>query len=535
MRKILDERERIELRQHRRLIITETLMFLSVIVLVCFLTLVVMGYSFNLRGLDGSAEVVERTGLVQVASMPSGATIYIDGETSLLFNTNASRAVLAGEHEISLARGGFDGWKKTINVTEGLVYRLNYPRLFKEERETEEVLEFRNHTYDVARMLQLEAKDGVVDTGGIEFVSVSPNNERMVLLMDSGLYLINLNESKPTLKMLEIMNKEGALVPFPNIEVAEWSGNSERLLVKTNGAWVSVNVRDARETVWLNEILVNCAEKQGLKDEASCAKVVVSDIKIENEAGDRLLVLSDKNELFELSVREGKLSEVLLEDVYEFDNDDERVMFLTKAKVETSGEDFATETEVHEEWQLRAWRLGDADTWLVKRLTEFDKEKGLEFRVMRYFQEFYLGVVDGAEFEVYKKTGWPIMDEEMEKVFEEEVDSDIQAMQKRGKGMVFELSGASGQTKVFDIEATKTVDVDTTGCGWVDEFLRYRLQDGRLSVLDYDGLNERVLVQSGVLAKRKVVISGNNRYLYYFVSNGEGEALGEKLVREKIN
>ena len=82
MREILDERELEARRQHRRVILTEILMSVTVLVLVGFLTLVVMGYSFNLREIGGTGEVVERSGLVQVSSVPTGATIYIDGESA---------------------------------------------------------------------------------------------------------------------------------------------------------------------------------------------------------------------------------------------------------------------------------------------------------------------------------------------------------------------------------------------------------------------------------------------------------------------
>ena len=87
----MEEQERIQRRQHIRLIVTEILMFVVVIFLVIFLTLVVMGYSFNLRGIGGQGEVVERTGLVQISSVPAGATITIDGGAPLLLRTRAHR------------------------------------------------------------------------------------------------------------------------------------------------------------------------------------------------------------------------------------------------------------------------------------------------------------------------------------------------------------------------------------------------------------------------------------------------------------
>ena len=511
MRKILDERERQQRQQHIRLIITETLMFLSVLVLVGFLTLVVMGYSFNLRGLDGSAEVVERTGLVQISSIPTGATIYIDGETGLLFNTNASRAVLSGEHEISLARGGFDGWQKTINVTEGMMYRLNYPRLFKEEREKEVALEF---------------------SESVGSATVSPNHERMMYVMGGKLYVANLNENVLATRELELTGLDGDVVKITTFTGAEWSGNSERVLAMVNGGWAVINVREPKATVWLGEI----AEKNEAK---------MKSLRFASETGERVLMVNANKELVEWNVRGKRMSEALVSGVEAYDNDDEKVVFVTatqKDSKEEKSEDVA-EAEATKRWQVRTYRVGDEESFLAMEASE----KPI-VRTMRYFQEVYVGVIEAGDFTVYRKTGWPVADGEMEEIFKEEVGFSVSDLKKRGKGMVFEIASEGSDAKVFDVEAMKTTTVDVTSCRWVDEYLRSRLVDGRLSVLDYDGLNERVLVQSGVLAGRVVTISGNNRWLYYFekfeakddvtvegdTNDAQAKPAVERLVRERI-
>ena len=157
-------------------------------------------------------------------------------------------------------------------------------------------------------------------------------------------------------------------------------------------------------------------------------------------------------------------------------------------------------------------------------------EGSAKFATMRYFQESYVGVMTNGEFEVYRKVGWVSDDEDMERIFCDEVQFEVVEVQKRGKGMVFELTNDSNDA-VFDIEAMKLTPVDVSNAGWVDEYLRYRLQDGRLTVFDYDGVNERELVGSGVVGGRTVTISGNNKWLYYFTKDESGV---EKLVREKI-
>jgi len=90
----MDEQEKLERLREIRLIVTEILMFLAVVVLVGFLTLIVTGHSFNLKKFGSEGEIFERTGLVQISSVPTGATIAIDGEIPLMLRTNGSRTTL---------------------------------------------------------------------------------------------------------------------------------------------------------------------------------------------------------------------------------------------------------------------------------------------------------------------------------------------------------------------------------------------------------------------------------------------------------
>ena len=523
----MDEQEKIEKRAHIRLIITEALMFLAVLFLVGFLTLIVMGYSFNLKELGGSGDVVERSGLVQISSVPTGATIYIDGEAPLLLSTNASRTMLAGEHEISLAKGGFDGWKKKIKVTEGMMYRLNYPRLFKEEREQEEVARFYKPAENKDRLDKAEEEEVKTYAGKIGFVSVSPNNERLVIVLDGLFYMMNMNDNKPVLKALEVPSADGnGVVKVTTIESAEWSGNSERMLAKVNGEWVVLNVRDTKDTLWFSKIV---------------DKNTIRDIKIESEVGDRILILYKTGELVELNVRDRKISDPLIIGLDKFDNDGDRVVYLTRQKVELDTDTLIDDSApVDTEWQVRAYRVGESESFVVKRfeLAQDEELGSVKLATMRYFQESYVGITRGVDFEVYSKTGWVTADDEMERVFNEKMSYDIVRLKKRGKGMVFEISGGEDNTAVFDIEAMSMTSVDAKNTGWIDEYMRYRLvADGKLSVLDYDGLNERTLVESSVLSGRRVAISGNGHYLYYFsdVSESGSDDIREVLIRERIN
>ena len=504
----MEEQERIQHRQHIRLIVTEILMFVVVIFLVIFLTLVVMGYSFNLRGIGGQGEVVERTGLVQISSVPAGATITIDGGAPLLLRTNASRTVISGEHEITLSRDGFDIWSKTINVVEGLIYRLNYPRLFLLERDVEKVSSF--------------------DKKDVNVVGVSPNAERMVLVIDGDLGIMELNVAVPDIKMAKIEETSGEKVAKKVETVSEvaWSNNSERLLAKMNGEYFVINVQnldevDVSEVVrsyseMKRESLVRSAEakENGVEEVA----IEIAGLKFESDAGDKLLLLTTSGELREINLREKNVSEAFLTDVIKFDNDGERIAYLASRSVidEDNGEKKTL-------YELRAYRMGAVDSYLVRLVRNSD----VKIAVMRYLQDFYFTALDELSLKIYKSGFWPEKDDAVQKIVDTKLSFLVEKLDRCGKGMVLAMSAGVKQA-VFDIEAAQIKEFEMgEENGWVDEFLRYEIHEGGgLEVLDYDGLNRRSLVSAGVQSGKVITISGNGRWLYYFA---EGE-----LVREKI-
>ena len=124
-------------RQSRRIIISEVLMVLTVIATVSILAFIVSGYWVS------PDFKIERQGLLQIYSTPTGADVEVDGNpSSWLQRTNTSKTLTAGEHTIKLTKEGYDTWSRTINITEGLLYRLHYPRLFLTNRTEETIGEY---------------------------------------------------------------------------------------------------------------------------------------------------------------------------------------------------------------------------------------------------------------------------------------------------------------------------------------------------------------------------------------------------------
>ena len=102
-----EERER-QKRQHMiKVVIAEAGMVFAVVAIVAVAMLASMGFFVSS---DGS---IEQSGLAQIHSMPTGASVELDGST-LFSRTNLSRTISAGEHNIKMTRSGYDAWENTI-------------------------------------------------------------------------------------------------------------------------------------------------------------------------------------------------------------------------------------------------------------------------------------------------------------------------------------------------------------------------------------------------------------------------------------
>lgn len=187
--------EKAKRRQSLKVILSEIIMFLTVVVTVVILAFIVSGYWIN------ENFEVERQGMLQISSYPSGADVVIDDETSWLQKTNTSKVLSTGEHTIVLSKEGYDSWSKTINITEGLLYRLNYPRLFPLQRDPEPVYDTTGVTTafvskDRKKLLLYYGDLATLDTASFNDDSSIKQLDYSTTLVDWK--IINLDSSEPT-------------------------------------------------------------------------------------------------------------------------------------------------------------------------------------------------------------------------------------------------------------------------------------------------------------------------------------------------
>lgn len=450
-------------RQSRRVIISEVIMVITVILTVSVLGFVVSGYWL------GSDFTIERQGMAQIYSIPTGADISIDGgSTSWLNRTNTSKTLSAGEHTVTLTKDGYDSWSRTINITEGLLYRLHYPRLFLKNREVETVFD-----------------------SSANFATISPDRNTMLLANNTTkwqLFNLDSDSSKPTpLELTEILpfsthSTDGGTGLFNGtIKSAKWAKDNEHVLLE-------IALDDTINWLVLN--IKNPAASLNLTKEFN---LNLKNVEIYDNSASNLLCVADNN-LRRIDVPSKQISAILVSGVNSYDHYEKEVVF--SAQSTTTEADSAP-------YYIGLLDLGNNETNKLKAL-----ESPAQVVVTRFYDDKYIGVVNSGTFGLYLK------DDFTEK-YTFPLSITPEKIKVGGDGDFIALS-TGGKLAVLDMEAMK-LDEWSTGTdtfGWLDGNMVYAIKDGNLNVYDFNGLNPRTLATN--VSSRLPVTITSDRYLYYF-------------------
>ena len=457
-------------RQSFKVIFSEAIMVIAVIFMVIVLAFIVSGYWVN------PDLKIERQGLLQVSSFPTGANVEIDGTSSWLQKTNTSKVLASGSHTITLSKDGYDSWSKNINILEGLLYRLNYPRLFLKDREKETVF---------------RASDVIM-------ASVSPSHEYLLLINNTAEWsLVNLkNENIEPQKL--ILSDSFPLAKTPDNssqtlfagEILDliWDKSSSHILFKINGhdsiEWVLLDVADPANSL-------NLTKSFGYN---------FDNMKIINDSSSLLLATQNGN-LHKINLASKSISAVLIEDVIDFDFYHDKAVF---SKHNNSSNLF----------QVGLLELNNG------KITDF-KSFPAAFKVAigRFYEDQYIAVVSENVISLYKT-------EDFSELNTFELSFSPNKI-KIGHDSNFILAYAGNQLAAIEMESSDLVEwePEVANFGWLDDYMIYEVIDGELVVCDFDGYNLRALAKN-VSSNLPVTIT-DNKWLYYF---SDGALIREWLI-----
>ncbi|MBQ3271190.1 PEGA domain-containing protein [Candidatus Saccharibacteria bacterium] len=446
-----------------RLLITETIMVIVIIVTAIILTFVAMGYNLDKNGELG------QSGLVQLRSFPSGASITIDGDT-IIPRTTASRMLSAGDHTIKLTKDGYDSWEKTITSESGRLLKLEYMRLFYQNRIPEVMREF---------------------DGELLFFAPTPNRDFAMLIQKDSSKWNYLDLRGDDAVSTEIDLTE--LLTGLDVKNVTWNENSDKLLVraerKNETEWLLINAKNTKESVNLSkEFAMNFTE-----------------IRFMTDSGDKLIALENGN-LRTIEMGGKTVSQVLASTVKKYDFVSENIVYLDAKQ-----------------------QLGFISGTNITIAKEFEANSLVNVAISDYIGDKYLTITENDKIAIYRGD-FPNGERginDMEKVLEETISFTPSLLEIRGNNELI-IARDGKQIAVFDAEARKLhqFELDTEAPFLVDGYMIGEIVDGKLIVMDFDGTNKRTITD----ANSNALITRNDKWLYYFTFEDNKIS----LTREKI-
>ncbi len=472
------DKERKKRLQTVRLIITEILMVAAVVVTVIVLTFVAMGYNVDKNG------ELNQSGLAQIKSMPSGATVTIDDET-LLLHTNTSRMLDAGSHHVKLERDGYLSWEKDITITSGVLLKLDYPRLFLKERSPETVREFKND---------------------FEFFSISKDRNQILYAIYNdpvnSSQNLNLKDSLTKRPLFTLLNIRGDDVTETTLDFSEilkyreiinisWSNSNDYILLETKNhdktEWLFLNLKNPENSY-------NLTSDYGLN---------FSNMEFMGQSNERLIAIENGN-LRTISISEHNMSEALAKNVKAFGYNDSNLVYLTNENA--------------------LYLLSeDSNNILIRK---FPAESTIKFLISSYLDRKYVAFFENNRFYVYSNNTFPTKDAGLD-TFDIALESDIDFTPDNfyiWSENEFLVATKDNKIALFDAELDRLSRYDVEGNFhyFLDDYLIGTIKDDKLIVYDFDGTNRHELASATGLS----TIAKNNKYLYY--------QNGRTITREKI-
>ena len=456
--------------QNARVIATNIFMGLSVIAIVFVLMLIAMGFTFNESG------NLEQSGLVQISSNPSGATVEIDGDTQF-GRTQISKMLSAGEHTIKVTKAGYDTWQKTLSVDAGLLTRIEWARLFPLKPEKTTVT-----TFNEPRL-----------------TAVSNDRKRMLYLEKNSSNLINIDlqgdkNKRTKLDLATILGTNKATALTGTLSIVSWNNSNNKIVLNwttddANSIWYLVDLDNINNTI-------NLTAKYSLN---------FSHILIANDSASKLWV-----------VEAGKLHLV--------DTGNSSISATDIAGIEriTNNKDVVSYVAVDPATNQREIRIyKDGESGSTKILTLDDLNANVTLAMGTYWGDEWFAysinqkvIILSGNYPSYEKP----RNNSLKNILSRELEFIPQLVSVNDSQRIAVFAGDT-HVMAFDIETNdyydSTLDSAITSINWLDDFIIWQNHENKIIIQDFDGENRRELIKKAN-TQLPVALSENNKWLYFF-------------------
>lgn len=461
--------------RNARIIATNIFMTISVIVIVFVLIFVAQGYTINRSG------EFEQSGLVQIRSNPSGATVRIDGETQFS-HTEINKMLRATTHNIIISKDGYDTWRTDIDVESGLLTRIEWVRLFPLESKPTDALEFNN----------------------LRFATFSSNRKQLLAYEynSDNLELINIQGAQPKTTKIALTSiaptTEGEESNY-DLDFYYWNDTSNHVILRQHQTeqpdqWILANL-DAPEKS------LNLSQKLELN---------IAQILFANDAATKFWVLDDQQNLYsyEISNQNPETPVALAESVIRIANNNDTVAYMANETNEETGSSMS---------KIYILKDGETSPTLIDTI---DHANDISLAMGTYWGSEWLAYNSGTIVKIVsgKYPSANKQEKTLSSVLKKELGftPNLTAINQDQRLVVF---ADAKHYFTYDFE-NKTSDAfstdsDISQVNWIDDYLLWQKHDAKIVVRDFNGQNRRELISS-INNDMPVIISANNKWLYYF-------------------
>ena len=448
------DKERRKKIQATKLVITEIFMLITVVLTVVILTFIVMGYHLTDDG------KLEQSGLVQVESIPTGATVTTDQEV-LPAKTNTSKILPEGEHTVLLEKEGYTSWAKSFKTHPGFLTKLAYPRLYKISRTAE----------TIEKLDEAPA-----------FLSVSPNRNLLLYLVSGKLYSLNLESDTPKPAELALKKLFKTTVPA-DFRVLTWSENGERIIAAYT------------ESGTPHFAIVDLTHPDYSLDLSTTFDLEISELAFITPNGDNLFILEDGH-LRTIVLALEQLSSILVDKVVSFNNFGAKAVVVQNIK-EISLYDYNTKKTISLKQSVAENPRALISEYLGRPTLVFAEDGQITV---------YRGELPTENVSKDNPLGEPVgkytLDFGTPDVFRMVAKQAVVLTSKEHHFTIFDLETYS--TSSYTLESDLTF--------WPDDYTIGEVVSGELIFRDFDGENRQVLGHAAT--GFPAVISKDNKYLY---------------------
>lgn len=455
--------------QNARIVATNIFMGLSVIAIVFVLMLVAMGFTFNESG------NLEQSGLVQVSSNPSGATVEIDGVTQF-GRTQISKMLSANEHNIKITKAGYDTWEKKLKVDAGLLTRIEWVRLFPLKSETSDVASF----------------------GEPRLVAVSNDRKRMLYSEKESSTLLSIDlqgeKAKRTkLELAKVLGVSNSLVLNGTLSVIAWNSSDNKIILNwahdDTSNWYLVDLENTENTIDLTK-------KFSLK---------FTNILIANDSASKLWALENGN-LHLIDTSNLTISATKIANVERITNNKDIVLYLTTDKTDNKR-------------MIRLYKDGESgssDIAEVKSATAI-----VTLAMGTYWGDNWFAY--NIDNKVTILTGTPpSADKPRNNTLKTLLSRDLEYTPQHisaNNNQRLVVFATDHNLMSYDVETRNYYDSSfestLTSINWLDDFLFWQRHEDKIIIQDFDGGNRRELLKK-VNTQLPIALSENNKWLYFF-------------------